>query len=111
MIMSQITIHIHPELARSLLAEGKDGAHAAAAISRQALRIVQVCGWQIAYAPVVLPNGLGCAMSARGGQRGIVVEIDPAGTLIPGRGVVRARPIAEAMRAGQSKASKAAKRR
>lgn len=86
--MSQITIHIHPELARSLLAEGQDGARAVAAISRQALRIVQVCGWHIAYAPVVLQNEIGCAMSARGGIRGLVVEIDRAGTMIPGRGVV-----------------------
>jgi hypothetical protein len=102
LIMSQITIHIHPELARWLLAEGKDGARAVAAISRQALRIVQVCGWHIAYAPVVLPDGTGCAMSARGGMRGLIVEIDPAGTLIPGRGVVRALKTAEPGRAKQA---------
>lgn len=28
-------------------------------------------------------------MSARGGARGLVVEIDRPGTIIPGRGVVR----------------------
>jgi len=28
-------------------------------------------------------------MSARGGARGLIVEIDPPGTTIPGRGVVR----------------------
>jgi hypothetical protein len=38
---------------------------------------------------VVLPNGTGCAMSARGGEGGIIVEIDRPGTVIPGRGVVR----------------------
>jgi hypothetical protein len=88
MIMSQITIHIHPELAKSILAEGKDGAHAVAAISRQSLRIIQSCGRRITYAPVVLPNGTGCAMSTRGGMRGLFIEIDRPGTSIPGRGVV-----------------------
>jgi hypothetical protein len=87
--MSQITIHIHPELAEKLLADGVDGARAVAALSRQTIRIVQACGRRIAYAPVVLPNGTGCAMSARGGARGLIVEIDRLGTVIPGRGVVR----------------------
>jgi hypothetical protein len=87
--MWQITIHIHPELAEKLLAEGVDGARAVAAVSRQAMRVVQACGRRIAYAPVVLPNGTGCAMSARGGARGLIVEIDRPGTVIPGRGVVR----------------------
>lgn len=92
--MSQITIHIHPELAQAILADGAEGARAVAALSRQAIRIVQACGRRIAYAPVVLPNGGGCAMSARGGVSGVVVEIDRPGTIIPGRGVVR-EPAAE----------------
>jgi hypothetical protein len=58
-------------------------------LSRQAIRIVQACGRRIAYAPVVLSNGTGCAMSAHGGARGLLVEIDRPGTVIPGRGVVR----------------------
>jgi len=86
--MSQITIHFHSQLAEKLFADGADGARGIATLSRQALRIVQVCGRRIAYAPVVLPNGTGCAMSARGGARGVIVEIDPPGTAIPGRGVV-----------------------
>jgi hypothetical protein len=87
--MSQITIHIHPELAERLLADGVDGARAVDALSRQAISVVQACGRRIAYAPVVLPNGTSCAMSARGGARGLIVEIDRPGTTIPGRGVVR----------------------
>lgn len=87
--MSQITIHIHPHLAERLLADGVEGAHAVASLSRQAIRVVQSCGRRIAYAPILLPNGQGCSMSARGGARGVIVEIDPPGTTIPGRGVVR----------------------
>ena len=87
--MSQITIHIHPQLAEKVLADGVDGARAVADLSRQAIRVVQACGRRIAYAPIVLPNGTGCAMSARGGARGLVFEIDRPGTVIPGRGVVR----------------------
>jgi|SRR6516165_3610318 hypothetical protein len=86
--MSQITIHIHPQLAQSLLAAGPDGARALGTVSQQAARIVQAFGWHIAYAPVRLPNGSGCAMSVRGGQGGVVVDIDRPGTAIPGRGVV-----------------------
>ena len=86
--MSQITIHIHPALAEKLLADGDQGARAVAALSRQAIRVVQACGRRITYAPIVLPNGTSCAMSAWGGARGLVVEIDPPGTTIPGRGVV-----------------------
>ena len=89
--MSQITIHIHPELAEKLLAGGVDGARAVAAVSRQAIRVVQACGRRIAYAPVVLPDGTSCAMSAHGGARGLILEIDRLGTAIPGRGVVRER--------------------
>ena len=87
--MSQITIHIHPELAEKLLAGGDDGARGVATLSRQAIRVVQACGRRIAYAPVILPNVGSCAMSARGGARGLIVEIDRLGTAIPGRGVVR----------------------
>ena len=44
----------------------------------------------VGIAAIALPNGTGCAMSARGGARGLIVEIDPPGTTIPGRrGVVR----------------------
>jgi hypothetical protein len=87
--MSQITIHIHSELAERLLADGVEGARAVAALSRQAISVVQSCGRRIAYAPVVVPNVGSCAMSAHGGARGVVVEIDRLGTAIPGRGVVR----------------------
>jgi hypothetical protein len=87
--MSQITIHIHTKLADRLLADGAEGAQAVASLSRQAMRIVQSHGRRIAYAPVTLPTGEGCSMSARGGLRGVVVEIDPPGSAIPGRGVVK----------------------
>ena len=87
--MSQITIHIHPELAERLLAGGDDGARGLASLSRQAIRVVQVCGRRIAYAPIVLPNVGSCAMSARNGARGLIVEIDRLGTAINGRWVVR----------------------
>jgi hypothetical protein len=87
--MSQITIHIHPQLAEKLLADGVGGARAVATLSSQAIRVVQACGHRIAYAPVMLPNGEGCSMSARRGARSVIVEIDPPGTTIPGRGVVR----------------------
>jgi len=43
----------------------------------------------VAYAPVVLPNGTGCTMSARGGARGLILEIDRPETVIPLCGVVR----------------------
>ena len=88
-IMSQITIHFHPELAEKLLADGVEGARAVASLSRQAIRVIQDSGRRIAYAPIELPNGTGCAMSARGGANGLVVEIDPPGSTIPGRGIVR----------------------
>jgi len=87
--MSQITIHFHPDLAEKLLADGVEGARAVASLSRQAIRVIQDSGRRIAYAPIELPNGKGCAMSARGGANGLIVEIDPPGSTIPGRGVVR----------------------
>jgi hypothetical protein len=108
-IMSEFTIHIHPELAEKLLADGIGGAHAIAAVSRQAILVVQARGRRIAYAPVVLPDGSSCAMSARSGAGGLVVEIDRLGTAIPGRGVVseseqeRERERAAIVRAGRSK--------
>jgi hypothetical protein len=109
--MSQITIHIHPQLAEKLPADGVDGAGAIAALSRQAIRVVQACGRRIAYAPVVLPNGTGCAMSARGGARGLIVEIDRAGTLIAGRGVVReTEPARERERIEEARRSKKSRR-
>ena len=85
--MSQITIHIHAELAESLLADHAQGTHVLAAISRQALSFVQTtCGRQISYArPMLLPNGMGYAMSVRGGARGLIVEIDLPGAAIAGR--------------------------
>jgi hypothetical protein len=88
-VMPQITIHIHPKLAERLLAEGIEGARAIGALSQQAARVVQDHGRRIAYAPVILPSGEGCSMSARGGARGVVVEIDPPGRAIPSRGVVK----------------------
>jgi len=105
--MSQITIHIHPELAEKLLADGVEGARAVAAVSRQAIRVVQACGRRIAYAPVVLPDGTSCAMSAHGGARGLILEIDRLGTAIPGRGVVRERePDLEQERLAKARRSK-----
>ena len=86
--MSDITIHLHAELADRLLADRVEGPRALAILARQALRVVQASGPRIAYAPVDLPDGPGCAMSAHGGARGVVVTIDPPGTAIPGRGVV-----------------------
>jgi hypothetical protein len=39
--MSEITIHFHPKLAEEVFADGVSGARAFAALSRQAIRIVQ----------------------------------------------------------------------
>ena len=86
--MSEITFHFHGELADRLLADRVEGPRALAIVARQALRAVQASGPRIAYAPVDLPDGRGCAMSAHGGARGVVVTIDAPGTAIPGRGVV-----------------------
>jgi len=55
--MSQITIHIHPELAEKLLADGVESARAVAALSRQAIRVVQARGRRMAYAPSPCPTG------------------------------------------------------
>lgn len=67
---------------------GPEGARALSSLWRQVDRAVQSHGNRIAYAPAVLPDGLFCAMSVRVGLRGMVVEVDRPGTLIPGRGVV-----------------------
>ena len=105
--MSQITIHIHPELAEKLLVAGVEGARAVAAVSRQAIRVVQASGRRVAYAPVILPDGTSCAMSAHGGLRGLIVEIDRPGTAIPGRGVVRERdPVMEPERIAKARRAK-----
>lgn len=86
--MPDITIRLHRDLAERLLEAGPDGARALAALWRQAGSAVRTHGRHIAYAPAVLPNGLHCAMSVHVGLRGMVVEVDGPGTLIPGRGVV-----------------------
>jgi hypothetical protein len=86
--MSEITIRFHPKLADRFLADQKGGAQAVALLARQAMRVIQACGRRVTYAPLMLPEGIGCAMSSRGGSRGAIIENDGPGTLIPGRGVV-----------------------
>jgi len=86
--MSDITIHLHAKLADRLLADRAHGPRALASLARQAIEVVQESGRRIAYAPVALPDGGGCAMSAHGRGGGVVVVIDPPGMAIPGRGVV-----------------------
>ncbi len=86
--MPQITIRLHQDLADQILDAGPDGARALSALWRQAGRAIQSHGRHIAYAPAVLPNGLRCAMSVHFGLRGMVIEVDRPGTLIPGRDVV-----------------------
>ncbi len=90
--MPEITIRLHPDLADRILAAGPEGGAKLASLWRQAERAVRAHGGRIAYAPAVLPGGIGCAMSVRSGFRGVVVEVDRPGTLIPGRGVVAERP-------------------
>lgn len=86
--MPQITIRLHQDLADQLLAAGPDGGRSLSALWRQAERAIQSHGPRIAYAPAVLPDGLHCAMSIHVGLRGMVIEVDRPGTLIPGRDVV-----------------------
>ena len=50
-----------------------------------------------AYAPVILPDGSHCAMSVHVRLRGMVIEVERPGTLIPGRDVVAERA-AEALK-------------
>ena len=86
--MPEITTRLHPDLAEKLLAAGPEGARTLSSLWRQVDCAVQSHGPRIAYAPAVLPDGLLCAMSVHVGLRGMVVEVDRPGTLIPGRGVV-----------------------
>ena len=90
--MPEITIRLHPDLADRILAAGPEGGLALASLWRQAERAVRSCGPRVAYAPAILPGGLGCAMSVRSGFRGMLVEVDRPGTLIPGRDAVAERP-------------------
>jgi hypothetical protein len=92
--MPEITIRLHPDLAERILAAGPEGGTQLASLWRQAERAVRSGGRRIAYAPAVLPGGVGCAMRVRSGDRGMVVEVDRPGTLIPGRGVVAEPPFA-----------------
>jgi hypothetical protein len=86
--LPEITIRLHPDLAEKLLAAGPEGARTLSSLWRQVNDTVRSTGPRIAYAPAVLPDGLLCAMSIRVGLRGMVVEVDRPGTLIPGRGAV-----------------------
>ena len=108
-ILPQITIHLHPDLAEQILAAGPEGGHSLSALWRQAGRAIQLHGRHIAYAPAILPDGLHCAMSIHAGLRGMVIEVDRPGTLIPGRGVVAERR--EPVRRLSPGAEKAQKRR
>jgi hypothetical protein len=67
--MSEITLHFHAKLADRLLADRVEVPRALAIVARQALRVVQASGSHIAYVPVDLSDGRGCAMSAHGGIR------------------------------------------
>ena len=87
-ILPEITIRLHPDLAERLLAAEPEGARTLSSLWRQVEGAVRSSGRRIAYAPAVLPDGLLCAMSVHIGLRGMVVEVDRPGTLIPGRGVV-----------------------
>ena len=86
--MPQITIRLHQDLADRILAAGPDGARSLSALWRQAGLAIKSHGRHIAYAPAILPDGLHCAMSVHVGLRGMVIEVDRPGTLIPGRDVV-----------------------
>jgi hypothetical protein len=85
--LPEITIRLHPDLAEKLLAAGPEGARTLSSLWRQVDGAVRSHGRRITYAPVILPEAL-CAMSVQVGLRGMVVEVDRPGTLIPGRGVV-----------------------
>jgi hypothetical protein len=89
--LPQITIRLHPDLAERLLAAGPEGGRSLSALWRQVGRAIRSHGPHIAYAPAALPGGLHCAMSVHLGWRGMVVEVDRPGTLIPGRDVVAER--------------------
>jgi hypothetical protein len=85
----RIAIYIHPDLSRAILDAGADGARALGRLSRQAIAVTQNHGEAIAYAPAILPDGQGCAMSVRQSRTGLIVEIDPPGTALKGIGVVK----------------------
>jgi len=86
--LPQITIRLHQDLAERTLAAGPEGGRSLSALWRQAGRAIQAHGRRIAYAPVLLPDGSQCAISVHVGYRGMVIEVDRPGTLIPGRDVV-----------------------
>lgn len=91
--MPEITIRLHPDLAEQLLAAGPEGGRSLSALWRQAGRAIKSHGRHIAYAPAILPEGLHCAMSVHVGLRGMVIEVDRPGTLIPGRDIVADRKV------------------
>jgi hypothetical protein len=86
--MPEITIRLHPDLAERILAAGSEGGRALSILWREAGKAIESHGAHIAYAPAVLPDGAHCAMSVHLGARGMIIEVDRPGTLIPGRGVV-----------------------
>jgi hypothetical protein len=86
--LPQITIRLHQDLAERILAAGPEGGRSLSALWRQAGRAIKSHGRRIAYAPAILPDGLHCAMSVHVSLRGMVIEVDRPGTLIPGRDVV-----------------------
>ena len=86
--MPQITIRLHQDLADQIMAAGPDGGKSLSVLWNQAIRAVQKHGRHIAYAPALLPHGLCCAMSVHVGFRGMTIEVDRPGTIIPGRDVV-----------------------
>ena len=86
--MAQVTIHIHAETAAPLLAAGDKGVRRLSDAVRDALRLLQAGGKDVAYAPLRLADGRGCAVSVTPRRFSVLVEIDAPGTLIPGRGVV-----------------------
>jgi len=86
--LPQITIHLHQDLAEQILAAGPNGARLLSALWRQAGNAIKSHGRHIAYAPAILPDGLHCAMSVHVSLRGMIIEVDRPGTLIPGRDVV-----------------------
>jgi hypothetical protein len=87
----RITIYVHADLSRSILDNGAEGAKALGRLSQQAIATVQQYGKNITYAPVILPDGRGCAMSIKPNRSKdrLIVEIDPPGSALERIGVVR----------------------
>jgi len=85
--LSKITIHVHPDAVAALSAASRHGTLHDGLARALALAFGEAA--DVSYAPLPLPDGGGCAMSARPGPQGTVVEIDAPGTMIPGRGLVR----------------------